>query len=274
MRIQLIASDLDGTLLTDKKELTKRTREALEKAIARGVHFVPCTGRSYVAIPEEIKTFPGVEYVICTNGGVIYSVSQNKRIYQRLLEPASVEAALAIPRSEEMVMEAFIDGVPYSEARYVENPGAFGADEARIQYVKKTRQGVEDMERFIRENKTRLDGMLFLSMKPEVRQAFRKELEERVPNIYITSSYPHLLEVGHKDGGKGKTLEYLLKHLQINRENAMAFGDGDNDWEMLLAVDYGIAMKNGTDCCKEAAFYVTETNENEGVAKAMERFME
>ena len=120
--IKLIASDLDGTLLTDNKELSEATREALDMAIGKGIHMIPATGRSFKAVPEMIKNYPGVEYVITSNGGAIYSVSRKERIYQCLLEAESVAAVLKMERPDDIVMEIFIRGIPYSEEGYVLDP--------------------------------------------------------------------------------------------------------------------------------------------------------
>ena len=95
MSIRLIASDLDGTLLTDCKELSPKTREVLDLAVQHGIYIVPATGRSFHSIPEMIRNYPGVEYVITANGGAVYSVREGKRVYQCLLEKESVEAAIA-----------------------------------------------------------------------------------------------------------------------------------------------------------------------------------
>ena len=73
MSIKLIASDLDGTLLTDKKELSPGTRKALDMAAAQGIYIVPATGRSFESVPEMIREYPGVKYLITANGGAVYS---------------------------------------------------------------------------------------------------------------------------------------------------------------------------------------------------------
>ena len=115
MSIRLIASDLDGTLLTDCKELSPKTREVLDLAVQHGIYIVPATGRSFHSIPEMIRNYPGVEYVITANGGAVYSVREGKRVYQCLLEKESVEAAIAVRKRENMVLEVVIDGVPYAD---------------------------------------------------------------------------------------------------------------------------------------------------------------
>lgn len=267
--IKLIASDLDGTLLTDKKELSEATRRALDTAISRGIQFVPATGRSFRAVPDAIKNYPGVEYVITANGGAVYSVSRQERIYQCILRPESVEAVLRTKRPENVVLEVFLEGVPYSGEAYVRDPMAFGATEYGARYVQATRNPVKDIERFALEYSAELDSMAFICPEPEKKPEFERRLLLEAPDIYVTSSVPHLLEIGHKNAGKGNTLLYLLDLLGIDPKDAMAFGDADNDSSMLAAVGYGTAMANGTPACKAAAAYVTASNEEDGVAKAI-----
>lgn len=272
MGIRLIASDLDGTLLNHDKQITPFTRAALEKAAAQGILFVPATGRAYGSVPEEIRTLPGAKYLITSNGAAIYSISGKERIYQCLMAEKSVEEILALPIGEEVAMEGFVQGIPYSDGRYVEDPGAFGASGFGIGYVKRTRRAVEDIRGFLYDNRKYLDSMAFVCKVPEIREELRRNLASKVSQLYITSSVPHLVEVGHSQGGKGQTLLQLLKLLGISPREAIAFGDADNDQEMLSAVAYGIAMGNATKACREAACYVTDTNEQDGVGKAILSF--
>ena len=273
MGIKLIASDLDGTLLTDQKTLSYETKRALDMAARRGIYFVPATGRSFKAVPDIIKELPGVEYIITANGGALYSVSSGKRIYQRLLEAASVEKALEAERSEKTVLEVFIDGEPYSEEAYVKAPMDYGATEYGAEYVRRTRIPVKNIVSFALKHKSELDSMAFVCKDAEERQRLRFYLESQVPEIYVTSSVPHLLEIGHKDAGKGNTLLYLLKKLGISPEEAMAFGDADNDSSMISAVKYGVAMENGSPACKKAAVFLTKRNQKDGVARAIFHFL-
>lgn len=270
--IKLIASDLDGTLLTDKKELSRATREALDMAVGKGIYIVPATGRSFRAVPEIIRKYPGVEYVITANGGAVYSISRNERIYQCLLEEESVTAVLKTEMPANVVMEVFVRGVPYSQESYVMDPEKYGATKYGAQYVRATRVPVKNIEDFAFAHRAELDSMAFTCQDMEVKAALWRRLEQDIPNIYVTSSVGHLLEIGHRDAGKGNTLLYLLRQLGIAPEETMAFGDADNDSSMLSAVRYGIAVDNGSAACKKAAAFITDSNEEDGVAKAILRF--
>lgn len=273
MKIKLIATDLDGTFLTDRKEISLFTRETIQKTGEMGIHFVPATGRAFSAVPREVLELPHTEYVITSNGAAIYSVSRKKRIYQCLLDRESVEAVLRLELPSEVAMEAFLEGVPYSEKKHIENPEKYGATAYGAQYVKKTRHPVEDIRAFIKEHSADMDSLSFISADRAKREAVLQMLKEHVPGIYVTSSVSHMLEIGHHHAGKGKTLKYLLDLLEISPQEAMAFGDADNDIDMLTEVKYGIAMGNGAEHCKKAAFAVTDTNNEDGVAKGILRFL-
>lgn len=273
MAIKLIASDLDGTLLTDKKELSPETRKALTMAVAQGIYIVPTTGRSFESIPDMIREYPGIEYLITANGGAVYSAKEKKRVYQCILRPESVEAAIAVRKRENLVMEVVVDGIPYAEEDYVRDPLPYLATEYGAKYIKATRTPVKDILQFATDHADELDSISFVCSY-EDRNRLYTSLEDEIPDIYVTSSVSNLLEIGHKDAGKGRTLRWLLDRLGISPEEAMAFGDADNDSSMLEAVKYGFAMGNATENCKRSAAYVTGTNEEDGVAKAILKFLQ
>ena len=85
-KIRLIALDLDGTLLDDKKSLTKRNREALLECMKQGIEVVPCTGRIWPGIPEFSRNLPGIQYAITVNGGMIENVARHQVLDERKLE--------------------------------------------------------------------------------------------------------------------------------------------------------------------------------------------
>ena len=273
MSIKLIASDLDGTLLTNTKELSEKNRKVLSEAVKKGVYIVPATGRSYQAVPDIIKEFPGVEYIITANGGAVYSVGENRRIYECLLKDSSVEACLRVKKAEDVIMEVFIEGIPYSEEIYIKDPAAYGATEYGVKYIRATRKPIKDIVSFAWKNRNKLDSVAFVCRKKETQERLYRELENEIPEVYVTSSVQNLIEIGHINAGKGKTLLWLLDRLKISRDEVAAFGDADNDCSMIEAVKYGIAMGNATENCKKCAVCVTETNENDGVAIALEKLL-
>ena len=111
-----------------------------------------------------------------------------------------------------------------------------------------------------------------LALKLHLSRCHPKQLENSAQDIRITSSIPHLIEIGHIGADKGKTLGHFLQMNGIAMDEAMAFGDAGNDISMLTAVRYGIAMENATDECKAAAYAVAEENNADGVAKMIRKY--
>ena len=259
MAVKLIASDLDGTLLRNDKSISEETGKALEKAREAGIYFVPSTGRALEAVPVEVMALPGVEYVITSNGAAVYSVSGGTRIYESLVPAEAVDALLEISM--------------YTASDHVKDPARYGATAFGIGYVKKTRHPVENIRKFVKENREHVDSFDFVCGDPQALDTVKKEVREKIPGVYVTSSVSHLLEIGNAEAGKGKTLLKLLKLLEISPEEAMAFGDADNDLDMIRSVKYGIAMKNATEHLKETAYHITDSNEEDGVAKEIYRMI-
>ena len=180
---------------------------------------------------------------------------------------------MKVKKTEDVIMEVFIEGVPYSEEAYIKDPASYGATEYGVKYIRATRKPIKDIVSFAWKNRNKLDSVAFVCRKKETQERLSRELENEIPDVYVTSSVPNLIEIGHINAGKGKTLLWLMDRLKISREEVVAFGDADNDSSMIEAVKYGIAMGNATENCKKCAAFVTETNENDGVAIALEKLM-
>ena len=96
IKTRMIGFDLDGTLLTTEKELTKRTKDTMERAIAQGIELLPATGRTLCGIPREVLEFPGIRYALTANGGRIVEVKTGKTIQERLVMPDTARKVLTI----------------------------------------------------------------------------------------------------------------------------------------------------------------------------------
>ena len=151
--IRLAALDLDGTTLRSDKSLSEYTIETLKNAHEHGMHIVVASGRSFASLPEQVIQFPWAEYAITSNGAAVYEVHTGKRLRECRLKPEVVEKLLAIAEANHVMVEGFVDGVPYSARAYVENPVLFGASLYSVSYVKSTRRPVEDIFAFLLEHK-------------------------------------------------------------------------------------------------------------------------
>lgn len=270
-RIKMIGLDLDGTLLTDRKEFTDRSKRALRTAIDSGIVVLIATGRPLTGIPEEIRNFPGMRYALTSNGAKVMDVWENRVVDEHLLSAKLAEKALEICGKYDTLQEVYYDGVSYAPAdkrdmipRYHKNPNMW-------EYMRKTRIWVEDIFRMVRESDRGLDKIQMLFADMEERTKAWQELSE-VEGLELVGSLGYNIEINAAGVNKGSGLVSLGRLLGIRREEIMACGDGDNDLLMLKEVGFGVAMANAEEEVKKAADYITLSNEEDGVADAIEKF--
>lgn len=270
--IRLIALDLDGTLLAGDKTLPERNKRALEAAAANGVYIVPTTGRFYDAMPEVIRSLPFVRYCITMNGAEVLDVKTGEA-----LSRAEIPNALALRLCE------FFNGYPVIYDCYMTDKAFMtatmrehAADYINVPYflamVKTLRRPVPSLQEHIREDGHGVQKMQCFSSDHELLKTIRAELEQRFPELSVTSSIPDNLEINIREANKGHALLAMAEALGIPREGTMSFGDGLNDLSMIEAAGVGVAMANSIPEVLGAADYVTTDNDSAGVAAAMEKF--
>ncbi len=265
-RIRCIALDLDGTTLSDAKSLSPGNRQALEAAIACGIHVVVASGRALYSLPKVVTDLEGIEYAITSNGAAVYQLGSGQCIRRVTLAAEAVERTLELTENYCCNYEAFLEGIPYAREEYVRDPGRFGVMPYAIEYVRTTRRGVGDIGAFIREHAGELDGLDLVLFREEDKKEIWSLLQNSGEPLYITSSVRNRVELSSPQAGKAAGLRFLLEQLGISPEETVAFGDGDNDIDMLQTVGWGIAMANASPNCKKAADYITKTNLEDGVA--------
>ena len=266
MSIQCIALDLDRTTLNGEGRLSPGNRQALEYAIAKGVHIVIASGRPFASLPEDVTAVPGIEYAITSNGAAVYQLPTGRRLHSYAMTPGSVQAILALAAEESVVCEAFVDGQAYAHAPYVADPVKYGATPQAVRYIQSTRHPVEDMATFIRLHLAELDSMDLIVGEETTKRRIWTRLESTVPDIYVTSSVQQLIEISHRDAGKHSGVRFVAERLGLSPADIAAFGDGDNDADMLSYVGCGIAMANASPACLAAADHVTLDHREDGVA--------
>lgn len=271
MSIKLIALDLDGTLLTTDKRITARTRAAIEECEKRGIQIVPATGRAMRAVPAEILELPGVRYGIFTNGASVWDIREEKSIAAQYIDWQTTLKAIEILEQYPMLYDLYIEGRGICEAQFLERLEEFGVPPENCRIIRSSRQPVPNLIAYLKEFHPPVQKINLIFREKAVKAEVRRELSQ-IDALSVTSSLPWNLEVNAQGATKGGGLERLRTHLNISREETMAFGDGENDLPMLQAAGLGIAMENGADFLKKQADIITLTNDRDGVAAAIEQY--
>lgn len=269
--IKMIALDLDGTTLT-KRGLTARTKRALENAIANGVHVVIATGRTFTALPKDIFSIKGLQYVVTSNGAQITDLKKETVIYSNCIAKDRIHFVSKLLEERGFPIEVFTEGKAYVDETVYQELKQHGSNFMNAEYVLRTRIPVSRIYDFMLSHDNVIENINihfeFLKEKIEMKQVL-----EQLEGITVTSSFPHNLEIGGATTSKATGLAALCDRLALSMEQVMACGDSPNDIAMIRAAGLGIAMGNGEEEVKRAADYIGPGNEEEGVAYVVEKFV-
>lgn len=267
MRYQLLASDLDGTLVTNDKKITLRTKRAVDAMIKSGGIMVLASGRpSYGVwhVAKELNLHKMGGYILAYNGGELLDCKSGETKFSVTIPADKIPEIIALSRKYHTAI------LTYEGPDIITESGddIYVAGEARN--VRMNIKQVEDMASYITFPIVKLmmvgSEEQILKMEPVMREALGEGF-----SVFRSEAYHlEILSAGiDKGSGLIKTLEYL----GIPREASISCGDYDNDIPMNEAAGFGVAMENGCPEIKERADYVTLSNEQDGVAAVIERFM-
>lgn len=274
MSIKMIAFDLDGTALDDKKRLTSRTKEALEKAAAQGVEIVPATGRALCGVPEIVTSLQGVRYVLTSNGAAVYNVKTGESIYENNMPLTQVLPLMERLEPLDIMADAFVGGRCYMKKKNQSLIEKLDVSEEMKDYLINSRICVDNITEFLRENGENIEKLSILFTKNPDGTFLNKDkvisILRSFPEFIFVSGGIDNIEVTEKSASKGEALIKLGGLLNIRREEIMAFGDSGNDLEMIRAAGVGVAMGNGEPEVKAVADVVTLSNTEDGMAHTIE----
>ncbi len=270
MSIRCIALDLDRTTLNSAGQLSERNRKAMEQAIESGIQIAVASGRSLDSLPAAVLEIPGIRYAITSNGAAVYDLEERTCLRQYKLTAEAVRDILRWTEEADVTFEAFIDGKPYAEKDYVEDPVRFGAMPQSIPYIQGTREPVENMRHFIQRHEEELDCIDVVVKSEEYKRQLWKILEKQACHVYITSSVKQLLEISDVNAGKDAAARFLIEYLGMTREELAGFGDGHNDSGLLEFAGIGFAVENAVEECRKAADRIVSSNDGDGVAEGIE----
>lgn len=274
MTIKLIATDLDGTFVDDRKHLINENVQAFAECAKRGIHIVPATGRTIVGIPDEIINLPGVRYAITSNGASVVDLTSGEAVSSCKMNTETVIRIMELAKDSEddIMYDAYVDGMGYTKQEFWDNLLHYIPDPGVLELVRKTRTPVPDNIEYIRAAGADAEKINMFFVEEEARKRMRTALAD-VPGISVTSSLPNNLEINAAGADKGGALLRIAEYLGIMPEETMAFGDGENDISMLRMAGFGVAMENAEEHVKRAADHVTVTNNEAGVAAALRKFV-
>lgn len=271
-QIKLVAADMDGTLLNSDRKVSEYTQQIIRKVLHQGVHFVAATGRAFNAMPKELETIEKIRYGIFSNGATVYDIREKKVLYKNQFQPKQALELIDFVRQFDNMVSMIHNGQSYGERSQMENIDYYELDTYTREMLISSRKIIENTEEYIKEHDDTVEKVTLVFRTFEEKEKVREALKE-LDFIQYASSLPKNLEISKKGCNKGDGLLHLTQVLGIGPKETMACGDADNDMEMLQQAGLAIVMENGLDSMKKLADYITVTNNEDGVAKAMEKFV-
>lgn len=269
--IKVIAMDLDGTALNHQKQLTERTRAAIQNAAKSGIQIVVATGRTFSSLAPEVLAMPEITCAITSNGAVVNRIPDGAVLLHNYPNPETVSEIAGMIQEEKIDTEVCTGGQAYIGQSYYDRV-LEGKTNRDVQYVKTTRHPVPDIYQFLLEHRVAIENINLNFKTLEEKQQWQQRFQ-KLPGVTPTSSFLFNVELGGATTSKAHALQALLDEWQMTSQQVMAFGDSENDLGMIQLAGIGVAMANGMEEVKQAADLLAESNEEDGVAKIIEQLI-
>lgn len=286
---KLIAVDLDGTMLNSYGIVTENTKNVIKNVINKGTDVIIASGRPIDSIKAIAKEIGSENYFIAGNGALVYDIKNDEVVYEKYMPKEKVLEIIKICEENSITYNVYTDetilatSLKYNVLYYhKENLKKEEDKKTNISIVKDMYDYVKNMNNAKFLKITICDDMksVFNSILKKINKVkdvevldvshmSRKTITQGTEEIPIEYYYT---EITYKDVDKWNAIEFLAEKINIKREEIIAIGDNINDKKMIEESGLGIAMKGSTPYVREVAKYITDTNNDEGVAKAIEKF--
>lgn len=270
--IRLIALDLDGTVFNEKKEITPAVRSAIIAALKQKIIVMPATGRPEAGLPESFLQIPGVQYALTSNGARIIDISAGHAVYEDKMPLREALKVLDYMADCGCIPDVYIDGEVFVERTAYEHVLKTFDLGGLLPYFLKSRQPVENLREFMIKKGNDVEKINLMIQEQDKRKAMMQELHD-LTRLSISSGLSINIEITSPTVNKGTAIVNFGKQLGISREQIMACGDSGNDLDMIKAAGLGVAMGNADKEIKAIADYITRSNEKDGVAYAIRKFI-
>lgn len=286
---KLVAIDLDGTMLNSYGIVTERTKKAIKETIRKGTEVIIASGRPIDSIKAIAKEINSEKYFIAGNGAIIYDIKNDNVIYNKYLKKEKILEIIKICEENSISYNVYTDktilatSLKYNVLYYhKENLKKEENKKTNISIVKDMYEYVKNMEeeRFLKMTICDESKSVFNSIIRKIRtindievldvlHMSRKTIKQGTEEVQVEYYYT---EITSKDVDKWNAIEFLMELLNIKKEEVIAIGDNINDKKMIEKAGLGVVMKGSTPNVLQKAKVITDTNNNDGVAKVLEEY--
>ncbi len=265
---ELGAFDLDGTVLRRDLEISDKTLAAMDALRDRGVRLVVATGRRFEGAREHARRlgFGAEDPVICYGGSMVRRMDGETLLHRTLPRALGVEV-LEWASERDLHARVFVDG------RVVTSPGTPAALGYLRSYEEPGLLVVENPAAWLRDGGEEPTKLVLVDRPDDVEGWLEEARDAFRGRLFVTRSLPHYVEIGGLEGTKSRALEFLCGRWGVDPSRTIAFGDADNDIDMLRFAGLGVAVGGMNDEVREAADAVAPSVDEDGVAAYVDKLL-
>ena len=260
--IKMVVTDIDGTIYSPETGISDAVKNCIHKLVKNDILVVIATGRTYSSA-KHVADMIGIKCpLICYQGGLINSY-EGEILNVKYLDPSPAREIINECRKRNIHLNVYIE-----DRLYVEDDNEYIKDyigDKGIDYYK--------VNSFDELDFSKLNKLLAIQYDTEFIDKLIDEFRKKYPQLYVVKSAKYFCEIANKEATKGNAIKFLANKYGFSINEVIAIGDQNNDIEMVETAGIGIAMGNGTKLIKQKADFVTDTIENNGFVKAMDKFV-
>ncbi len=259
--IKMVATDIDGTILGESFEFSPAVVECIKNLSEKGIKVVLVTGRMHLAALKLAQKLGLKTPIVSYQGGLIKE-QNGETLYQKNLNPERAKEVIKWAKNNNVHINLYMDDV-----LYVENDNIAIKRYTGERFIPYKVCNFDDLDI------NNVNKILAIDFNDANRVTGWVEiLKNLMPELYIVKSTPYFCEVSNRQPKKTCAVEFLQNYWGLNKEQILCIGDQNNDIELLKSGGIAVAMGNATEDLKSVADYVTDTIDNDGFVKAMEKY--
>ena len=286
---KLVAIDLDGTMLNSYGIVTEYTKKVIKETIEKGTDVIIASGRPIDSIQTIAKEIGSNKYFIAGNGAMVYDIEKDQVIYEKYMSKQKILEIIKLCEENSISYNVYTDKtILATSLKY--NVLYYHKENLKKEENKKTNINIiSDMYEYIKNNEE--EKFLKITVCDDNKSIFNSVIRKlkKIENIDVldvshmsrkiikqgTQDIPieyYYTEISRKNVDKWYALEYLINEINISKDEVIAIGDNINDKKMIETAGMGIVMQGSTPVVTDIADYITDSNNEDGVAKALKKF--
>ena len=260
--IKLVATDIDGTILGKSGEFTQGVKDCIKTLQEKGIKVVIVTGRMHAGAKKIAKRLNLTTPVVSYQGGLIKDIDGTV-LYEKFLPENIAKEIISWANENNVHLNLYTNDMLYSEK-----------DDDEIKRYAEYQELDYNVKDFSEIPMDKINKLLAIDYNDKDRVTdWVNTMSKKYPNLHIVKSTPYFCEFSTNEATKACAVKFLEKYWNLKNEEILTIGDQDNDIELLKAGGISVAMLNGTDTLKEYADYITDSVDNDGFVKAINKFV-